>query len=116
MVSVDLSFILMLIKEIVEDEVDLFIEGSISGLSINICYYQGSIVQVVDGSFCSCAGVFLKEIFLSTWAVFEFLIKQTSKTSKINCLYKYLCLDINNSNRQLSWRPAQYCIKMMNSI
>ena len=63
MVSFDLSSISMMTKEIVEDEVALFTERIISGLSINIFYYQGNIVQVVDSYFCFCISVLLGESF-----------------------------------------------------
>ena len=63
MVSFDLSSISMMTKEIVEDEVALFTERIISVLSINIFYYQGNIVQVVDSSFCFCISVLLGASF-----------------------------------------------------
>ena len=63
MASFDLSFRLTLIDEIVEDDGALWTECSISCLSINIRSYQGNRVQVVDGSFCTCVGLFWGQHF-----------------------------------------------------
>ena len=57
MVSFDMSFRPMPIKEIVEEEGALLTEGIISWLSIDRGYSQGNKVQVVNGSFCTCIGV-----------------------------------------------------------
>ena len=54
MVSFDLTFRSMLIKEIVEDEGSLWTEGSISWISINIGSSQDKRVQVVYGAFITC--------------------------------------------------------------
>ena len=59
MVSFDLSFILMLMKDIFEDEGALWTEGRISWISINRDSYQINKVQVVNGFFCTYAGVLL---------------------------------------------------------
>ena len=59
MMSYDLSFISMFIDEIVEDEGSFWTEGSISWLSINIVSYNFNKVQVVDGAFNPCVGIFL---------------------------------------------------------
>ena len=49
MVSFDLSFILMLMKDIFEDEGALWTEGRISWISINRDSYQINKVQVING-------------------------------------------------------------------
>ena len=51
MVTFDLSFRSMFIREIVEDEGSLWTEGSTSGLSINRGSYHGKTVQFFDGAF-----------------------------------------------------------------
>ena len=53
----------MLIEDIVEDEGALCTEGSIICLFINRGYYQGNMVQVVYGAFCTCVGVSLGAAF-----------------------------------------------------
>ena len=50
MVYFDLIFRSRLIKEVVENEGELWTEGSISWLSINRGYYQVNMVQVIDSS------------------------------------------------------------------
>ena len=59
MVSFDLSFIPKCIEEIFEDEGALWTEGRISWISINRDSYQINKVQVVNGFFCTYAGVLL---------------------------------------------------------
>ena len=51
MVSFDLSFRSILVKEIVENEGALWTERRISWLSINIGSSKGNRLQVVDGAF-----------------------------------------------------------------
>ena len=63
MVSFDLRFRSMLIKDIFEDEVALLSEGSISWISINGDSYQENRVQVADGNFCTCVGLSLGAVF-----------------------------------------------------
>ena len=57
MVSFDLNFISMLIKDIAEDGGALWNEGIISWLSINRGSYQVNRVQVVHGNFLPCADI-----------------------------------------------------------
>ena len=80
MVSFDLSFISMLIEEIVEDEGAIWTEGRILCLYINRNYYQGNMLQVVYGVFCSCVRVSLGAAFWSYGCFFKILIKQKWKT------------------------------------
>ena len=54
----------MLIEDIVEDEVALWTEGSISWIYVNRGYYQGNMVQFVDGAFHPCVGVLLGAAYL----------------------------------------------------
>ena len=84
----------MLIKEVVEDEESLFTDGINLCLFINIGSYRLKRVQVVDGYFCPFVDVYSGACFqLSGWFL-EFLVKQNSKTSKQDCLHKYLFLVI----------------------
>ena len=63
MVSFDLRFRLMLIKDIFEDEGALWSEGSISWIFINGGSYQENRVQVADDNFCTCVGLSLGAAF-----------------------------------------------------
>ena len=65
MVSFDLSFRSMLIDDIVEDEGSFWNERSILNIFINIGYYQGNMVQVVYGAFCTCVSVLSGAVYNS---------------------------------------------------
>ena len=56
----------MFIEEYVEDEGELWTEGSILCLFINRGYYQGNMVQVVYGAFCTCVSVLSGAMFWSS--------------------------------------------------
>ena len=78
MVYLDLSSRSMLIQDIFEGEGGLWTKGSISWLSINICYYKLNKVQVIYGDFLPFIGVSSGAAycwagswrFLSVWLTF----------------------------------------------
>ena len=108
MVSFDLIFRLMLIKDIVEDEGSLFTEGSILWVSINRYYYHRKSLQFVDVAFFTFAvaswggGVLLGGLSEHLERLVAFLCvlrKQISKHKKQDCVQTYFLLTIDNSVR-----------------
>ena len=65
----DLSFISMLIEEIVEDDGLFWTERGISPLYINRGSYQDKIVKVVDGNLYLCWCIVRVRV-LSVWFIF----------------------------------------------
>ena len=57
MVSFDLNFRLIFIKDILQDEESLCTMQSISWLSIKRVYYQGNMIKVFNGDFIYCVRV-----------------------------------------------------------
>ena len=95
----------MLIEDIVEDEGELWTEGSISWISINRYYYHGKRVQVVYGDFRPCRGAYRQSvswIVSSVWLPFYVCFEQTKlKTQKTRLHADLLLTMIDNSVLQL---------------
>ena len=73
MVSFDLSFLSMLIEDIVEEEGALWTEGRILWLYINRCYYQVKRVQFLNSSYHLYVGVSSGAAFRASGCFFYFL-------------------------------------------
>ena len=105
----------MLIEDIVEDEGALWTEGVISWLSINIGSYQGKRLQIVNGNFHPCVGIFpgsvyrWGEVFERLLAFSSFFMKQNSKTkNRTACRHTFLS--------RLTTRIANYTKGLHNFI